>query len=47
MAPAPTACNSTAPLSLTDPAMAPATELGFDFDDTLNNSNEDLPPLAL
>lgn len=35
-APAPIAWISVFPLSLNMPAIAPATEFGFDFDDTFN-----------
>src|SRR5688500_418151 len=37
-APAPTTCTSTAPFWRRTPAMAPATELGFDFVETLSCS---------
>src|SRR5207237_2061314 len=37
-APAPTTCTSTAPVWRTTPAMAPATELGFERLDTLRIS---------
>ena len=37
-APAPTACISTLPFSLNTLARAPATLLGFDFDETLSVS---------
>src|SRR3954470_18767957 len=37
-APAPTTCTSTAPVCRTTPAMAPATELGFERLDTLRIS---------
>ena len=35
-APAPRACISALPFSLSTPAKAPATELGLDFDETFN-----------
>ena len=37
-APAPIACISALPFSLSTPAKAPATELGLDFDETFNSS---------
>ena len=46
-APAPIACISALPFSLSTPAKAPATELGLDFDETFYTSISISPMICL